>query len=86
MSSRLPRDLPDRTTVGAMAKLSYKETGVRYDMLDAFKRACQREAATTVSQLGHRGFIEPPHIRGESAYLIETPDSYLAHVEEGLGS
>ena len=24
--------------------------------------------------------------RGESAYLIETPDCYLAHVEEGLGT
>ena len=24
--------------------------------------------------------------RGESAYLVETPDSFLAHVEEGLGT
>jgi phosphoribosylformylglycinamidine cyclo-ligase len=29
---------------------------------------------------------EPAGIRGESAYLIETDDSYLAHVEEGLGT
>ena len=29
---------------------------------------------------------EPAGIRGESAYLIETPDEYLAHVEEGLGT
>jgi phosphoribosylformylglycinamidine cyclo-ligase len=25
-------------------------------------------------------------VRGESAYLLETPDAYLAHVEEGLGT
>src|SRR5262249_28735677 len=29
---------------------------------------------------------EPADVRGESAYLIETPDAYLAHVEEGLGT
>src|SRR5581483_5043247 len=29
---------------------------------------------------------EPPAVRGESAYLIELPDCYLAHVEEGLGT
>src|SRR5206468_3729684 len=29
---------------------------------------------------------EPPSVRGESAYLLEAPDHYLAHVEEGLGT
>ena len=29
---------------------------------------------------------EPAGVRGESAYLIETPTEYLAHVEEGLGT
>ncbi|HEV8290681.1 MAG TPA: AIR synthase related protein, partial [Tepidisphaeraceae bacterium] len=29
---------------------------------------------------------EPPAIRGESAYLLEASDHYLAHVEEGLGT
>ena len=66
--------------------MSYEHAGVRYDTLDAFKRACQREAAGTVDQLARQGLSEPPAIRGESAYLIETPDSYLAHVEEGLGT
>jgi phosphoribosylformylglycinamidine cyclo-ligase len=69
-----------------MASLSYEQSGVRYDALDAFKRACQREAATTTSQLAQHGLAEPKAIRGESAYLIETPDEYLAHVEEGLGT
>jgi phosphoribosylformylglycinamidine cyclo-ligase len=66
--------------------MSYEQSGVRYDTLDAFKRACQREAAATVDQLRRHGLSEPPAIRGESAYLIETPDAYLAHVEEGLGT
>ena len=69
-----------------MAALSYEQSGVRYDALDAFKRACQREAATTTAALAARGFSEPRGVRGESAYLSETPDAYLAHVEEGLGT
>jgi phosphoribosylformylglycinamidine cyclo-ligase len=70
-----------------MSGLSYESSGVNYDQLDAFKRACQQAAATTVGGLAlHQGLSEPPAIRGESAYLIETPDCYLAHVEEGLGT
>lgn len=66
--------------------LSYEQSGVNYDALDAFKRACQRAAATTAPALSAMGLSEPAKIRGESAYLIETPDEYLAHVEEGLGT
>jgi phosphoribosylformylglycinamidine cyclo-ligase len=69
-----------------MPGLSYEQSGVNYDRLDAFKRACQRCAATTTSMLALHGMSEPKDIRGESAYLIETPDRYLAHVEEGLGT
>src|SRR5687768_1816271 len=69
-----------------MPGLSYEQSGVKYDALDAFKRLCQREASTTVEALAHHGLKEPANIRGESAYLIETPASYLAHVEEGLGT
>lgn len=66
--------------------LSYESSGVRYDQLDAFKRACQREARTTANLLDAHGYREPATIRGESAYLIEAADHYLAHVEEGLGT
>ncbi|HEX8522226.1 MAG TPA: AIR synthase-related protein [Tepidisphaeraceae bacterium] len=66
--------------------LSYESSGVRYDSLDAFKRLCQREASTTLSALKLHDLQEPAKIRGESAYLLETPASYLAHVEEGLGT
>src|SRR5688572_8568290 len=66
--------------------VSYEQSGVNYDRLDAFKRACQRHAASTTPTLAAHGLSEPKSIRGESAYLIETPDDYLAHVEEGLGT
>ncbi|MBI5381329.1 MAG: phosphoribosylformylglycinamidine cyclo-ligase [Opitutae bacterium] len=66
--------------------LSYESSGVRYDQLDAFKRACQRAARTTAGLLADHGYAEPATTRGESAYLIEAADHYLAHVEEGLGT
>lgn len=69
-----------------MSSLSYEESGVNYDRLDAFKRACQRAAASTAGALGLHGLSEPKGVRGGSAYLIETADGYLAHVEEGLGT
>jgi phosphoribosylformylglycinamidine cyclo-ligase len=64
----------------------YKDAGVNYNNLDAFKRACQKAASETVNNLNKHGFSEPPLIRGESAYLMETPDAYYAHVEEALGT
>jgi phosphoribosylformylglycinamidine cyclo-ligase len=66
--------------------LSYQSSGVRYDELDAFKRACQRAAGATAGQLAAHGYREPSTTRGESAYLIEAADHFLAHVEEGLGT
>jgi phosphoribosylformylglycinamidine cyclo-ligase len=66
--------------------LSYESSGVRYDRLDAFKRACQKAAAGTRDLLASHGYSEPAATRGESAYLIEAKDHYLAHVEEGLGT
>lgn len=66
--------------------LSYESSGVRYDQLDAFKRACQQAARGTAPLLAAHGYAEPATTRGESAYLIEAADHYLAHVEEGLGT
>jgi len=66
--------------------LSYESSGVDYDQLDAFKRACQRAARTTAPLLAAHGYREPANTRGESCYLIEAADHYLAHVEEGLGT
>lgn len=67
-------------------RLDYASTGVDYDALDTFKRRCQEEAKRTKPQLGNFGFSEVAGTRGESAYLIDAGDHYLAHVEEGLGT
>jgi len=66
--------------------MSYESSGVRYGPLDAFKRACQKAARTTTDLLAGHGLTEPATARGESAYLIEADDHFLAHVEEGLGT
>jgi len=65
---------------------SYAASGVDYEPLDRFKRICQRAARTTLTTLDKHGLTEPEGIRGESAYLLETTDGFLAHVEEGLGT
>ena len=69
-----------------MSDDAYRAAGVNYDRLDAFKRACQKEAATTRDLLLAHNLREPKDIRGESAYLVESDHDYLAHVEEGLGT
>jgi phosphoribosylformylglycinamidine cyclo-ligase len=66
--------------------LSYESSGVHYGQLDAFKRACQRAARATTPLLAAHGYREPASVRGESAYLIEADDHFIAHVEEGLGT
>ncbi|MGH7178915.1 MAG: AIR synthase related protein [Tepidisphaeraceae bacterium] len=69
-----------------MDRVDYKSAGVNYDSLDAFKRMCQREAASTAAELSRHGLSEVRHSRGDSAYLVEFSDFFLAHVEEGLGT
>ncbi len=69
--------------------MTYEETGVNYDAMDPFKRMAQlagRETAFNVGAPNRSGFREFEPSRGESAYLLEGPDCFLAHVEEGLGS
>lgn len=66
--------------------MTYAGVGVDYDAIDPFKRMAQLAGRETAKNLGRPFFREVEMSRGESAYLIETPDSYLAHVEEGLGT
>ncbi len=69
--------------------MTYASTGVNYDAMDPFKRMAQhaaRETAANITRLNGGEFWELESSRGESAYLIETTESYLAHVEEGLGT
>ena len=71
----LTRPAAGLTTGVDMSGLTYETSGVDYEPLDAFKRACQRQAATTAGALAAHGLSEPKYIRGESAFLIETPDA-----------
>lgn len=66
--------------------LTYRDAGVHYDVLDAFKRSCQANAGRTLAALAAHGMREAAGTRGESCYLVETADAYLAHVEEALGT
>lgn len=70
-------------------KMTYAGVGVDYEAMDPFKRMAQlagRETAANINRLNNGEFREVEMSRGESVYLIETPDGYLAHVEEGLGT
>ncbi len=67
-------------------KMTYAGVGVDYDAMDPFKRMAQLAARDTANNIRRLGFSEVEISRGESVYLIETPDSYLAQVEEGLGT
>ena len=69
-----------------MERMTYAGSGVDYDTLDPFKRRAQLAGRSTADVIRRLGVSEVEMSRGESAYLIETPDSYLAHVEEGLGT
>ena len=66
--------------------MTYAGSGVDYGALDPFKRRAQLAGRSTADLIRRLGVTEVEASRGESAYLIETPDSYLAHVEEGLGT
>ncbi|OGK13555.1 phosphoribosylformylglycinamidine cyclo-ligase [Candidatus Roizmanbacteria bacterium RIFCSPLOWO2_01_FULL_38_12] len=67
-------------------KLSYKETGVDYDAMDPLKRMAQIAGKKTAKNLTGSSFVELKSSRGESAYVVEQKDSYLAFVMEGLGT
>jgi phosphoribosylformylglycinamidine cyclo-ligase len=67
-------------------KFTYAGSGVDYGALDPFKRMAQQAARKTAGNIQRLGLTELAMSRGESVYLIETPDGYLAHVEEGLGT
>jgi phosphoribosylformylglycinamidine cyclo-ligase len=69
-----------------MERMTYAGAGVDYGALDPFKRRAQLAGRSTADVLKRLGVAEVEMSRGESAYLVETADCYLAHVEEGLGT
>jgi phosphoribosylformylglycinamidine cyclo-ligase len=69
-----------------MERMTYAGAGVDYGALDPFKRRAQLAGRGTAGVLKRLGVTELEMSRGESAYLVETEDAFLAHVEEGLGT
>jgi phosphoribosylformylglycinamidine cyclo-ligase len=69
-----------------MDRMTYAGSGVDYGVLDPFKRRAQLAGRSTSDLIRRLGVSEVEMSRGESAYLVETAEQYLAHVEEGLGT
>jgi phosphoribosylformylglycinamidine cyclo-ligase len=67
-------------------KMTYAGVGVDYGAMDPFKRLAQRAGRETAKNILRLGFSEVEMSRGESAYLMDAGDHYVAHVEEGLGT
>lgn len=65
---------------------SYAKAGVDYSSLDQIKLLAQKMAAQTGKHLQTHGHSELSASRGESAYVWEERDYYVALVIEGLGT
>lgn len=68
-----------------MKKLTYKQSGVNYDVMDPLKKMAQIEGEKTAQNL-LKGLREVALSRGESAYVMQQGTSYIAFVQEGLGT
>jgi phosphoribosylformylglycinamidine cyclo-ligase len=64
--------------------LTYKQSGVSYDLLDTFKRLAQKEARNTSTWPPLLSVVEKS--RGESSFVWEEKNCYRAFVMEGLGT
>ncbi len=67
-------------------RLTYEDAGVDYDRIDPLKVLAQRAARTTGANLGSAGAREVPASRGESAYVVDIGDAYIASITECLGT
>jgi phosphoribosylformylglycinamidine cyclo-ligase len=68
------------------SKLTYKQSGVDYDKIDPLKVMAQKAARGTAQNLLAAGFQEVEASRGESAYVIDVGEFYLASITECLGT
>ncbi len=66
--------------------LDYKAAGVDYDQVDPLKVSAQQAARETASHLRAHGLTEVAASRGESAYVVDAGDFYLASITECLGT
>ena len=66
--------------------LTYRQAGVDYGRIDPLKILAQQAAAATATNLGRHGLAEVAASRGESAYVIDCGEFYLASITECLGT
>lgn len=69
-----------------MSKIDYKQAGVDYSKIDPLKILAQQAAAATAGNLQRHGLAEIAASRGESAYVVDCGDFYLASITECLGT
>ncbi|MBC8119720.1 MAG: phosphoribosylformylglycinamidine cyclo-ligase, partial [Burkholderiaceae bacterium] len=69
-----------------MTQLDYKKAGVDYAKIDPLKVLAQRAAADTARNLTRHGLTEVAASRGESAYVVDCGEFYLASITECLGT
>ncbi len=67
-------------------KITYESVGDNYETKDPIKKLFQESARATGENLKTHGFSEVSDSRGESAYVWEQGDVYMASVIEGLGT
>jgi len=67
-------------------KLTYEQAGVDYSKIDPLKILAQQAARETGKNLLAAGISEVEASRGESAYVIDVGDFYLASITECLGT
>jgi phosphoribosylformylglycinamidine cyclo-ligase len=66
--------------------LTYQQAGVDYDRIDPLKVLAQQAAAATAPNLARHGLTEVAASRGESAYVVDCGEFYLASITECLGT
>lgn len=66
--------------------LTYSDVGDNYDTKDPTKKLAQTSARATANNLKKHGYPEVSDSRGESAFVWQQGNSYMASVIEGLGT
>lgn len=69
-----------------MSRIDYTAAGVDYSKIDPLKIRAQQAAAATAGNLQRHGLCEVPASRGESAYVVDCGEFYLASITECLGT
>jgi phosphoribosylformylglycinamidine cyclo-ligase len=65
---------------------AYAAAGVDYSKIDPLKILAQQAAAATAGNLAQHGLVEVGASRGESAYVVDCGEFYLASITECLGT